>query len=295
MRIYVMGPPREAKLLGISKRASEMYGVGGTGAWPLAAALACAFTAREGSDDEDFVAPFDTELGTRLSDVLDASAGAEVDPKVRKFVQDHYAGPSASPGGSGRSHASAQTLEPSDQSWRRIDMDWLAVSADLAIQLDQRTNNSSLVLAFEFVETKRVMLFVGDAQVGNWLSWQDLEWNVGGRTISGPDLLAHTVYYKVGHHGSDNATLRQKGLELMTNPDLSAFIPTNQADAKKIGWGEMPFKKILQELHRRERRIVRADAPWVAEKELNVDFAVPSGSIHAVRHRQGLWVELDVA
>lgn len=295
LRVYVLGPPRDAKLLGVTKRASEMYGVGGAGGWPLAAAISCAFTAREGTADDDSVAPFDPELGTRLSDVLDANTATEVDAQVRKFVQQRYAGPSASPTEARRGRPSVAAAE-ADQSWRRIDMDWLAVSADLAIQLDQRTNNSSLVLAFEFVETKRVMLFVGDAQVGNWLSWQDLKWNLAGGAISGPDLLARTVYYKVGHHGSENATLKQKGLELMTSPDLAAFVPTNQADAKKIGWGEMPFEKILDELHRRARgRVVRADDPWIAEQTMKIDFAVPSGSIHSIRHQKDLWVELDVA
>ena len=123
-----------------------------------------------------------------------------------------------------------------EDAWQRIDHDWLGVSADLAIQLDKRTNNSSLVLAFEFLDTKRVLLFVGDAQVGNWLSWKDLRWPIGDGTVSAHDLLARTVFYKVGHHGSHNATLKQNGLELMTCPDLSAFIPTNAVDARKVGW-----------------------------------------------------------
>ena len=59
-----------------------------------------------------------------------------------------------------------------DQSWRRIDADWLGIAADLAMQLDRGVNNTSLVLAFEFIDSGRVVLFPGDAQVGNWLSWQ---------------------------------------------------------------------------------------------------------------------------
>jgi hypothetical protein len=47
-----------------------------------------------------------------------------------------------------------------DVSWRRIDSDWLGVSADLAMQLDSRTNNTSLALAFEFTDTGRVLLFI---------------------------------------------------------------------------------------------------------------------------------------
>jgi hypothetical protein len=183
-----------------------------------------------------------------------------------------------------------------DQSWRRIDHDWLGVSADLAIQLDDRTNNSSLVFAFEFLDTKRIMLFVGDAQVGNWLSWQNVSWANDDTTI--PDLLARTIFYKVGHHGSRNATLKQHGLELMTSPDLSAFIPTNEKDALKVKWGEMPFKTILEDLEKRtSQRVIRADDPWIGQPASKPKFDVPSGAVLALQHdeKKGLWVELDIA
>jgi hypothetical protein len=182
-----------------------------------------------------------------------------------------------------------------DQSWRRIDHDWLGVSADLAMQLDDRTNNSSLVLAFEFLDTKRVMLFVGDAQVGNWLSWQNVSWANDDTTIA--DLLARTIFYKVGHHGSQNATLKQHGLELMTSPDLSAFIPTNEKDALKVKWGEMPFKTILEKLEKRtSQRVIRADDPWIGQPASKPKFGVPSGAVLALQHdeKKGLWVELDI-
>ena len=47
----------------------------------------------------------------------------------------------------------------------------------LALQLDSDTNNTSLVLAIELIASGRVLLFPGDAQVGNWLSWHEgIEW-----------------------------------------------------------------------------------------------------------------------
>jgi hypothetical protein len=45
----------------------------------------------------------------------------------------------------------------------------------------------------------------------------------------------------------ENATLRQKGLELMTQPDLAAFISTNEKDANKVKWGQMPTRAILSD------------------------------------------------
>jgi hypothetical protein len=169
------------------------------------------------------------------------------------------------------------------------------MAADLAMQLDAGINNTSLVLAFEFIDTGRVLLFPGDAQIGSWQSWQTLEWEIDGHVVSLADLLARTVYIKVAHHGSQNATPHRLGLEQMTHPDLSAFIPVNQADAKKARWHAMPFDKILSELTRRTAgRIVRADDPWSFDAHGKPSFAVPSGSIRALRHEGQGWVELEV-
>ena len=59
-----------------------------------------------------------------------------------------------------------------------------------------RTNNSSLVLAFEFLDTKRVMLFVGDAQIGNWLSWQKVGWR--GDATTAVDFCGARYFTKLG-------------------------------------------------------------------------------------------------
>ena len=137
------------------------------------------------------------------------------------------------------------------RSWRRVDDDWLGYAGQLALQLDSDTNNTSLVLAFELSSGGDVLLFPGDAQVGNWLSWESLEWQIpeaaATRTVKSDDLLARTVLYKVGHHGSHNATLREKGLELMASNELAAMIPVNRVTAKKMDW-LMPFPALLTRL-----------------------------------------------
>jgi hypothetical protein len=291
IRVYVLGPPRDKAMLGVTDRASEMYGIDGSSMAPVVKALNNSFGVSEGNDEfwDDETAPFDPNEGFALSELLkmpaDATAESPTDPddsisrqRTAQLFHGCYVG------------------KAPDQDWRRIDSDWLGVSADLAIQIDKRTNNSSLVLAFEFLETGRVMLFVGDAQVGNWLSWKDVQWKVGNKTISGHDLLGRTVFYKVGHHGSHNATLKQNGLELMTSPDLSAFIPTNKIDAKRVHWGEMPFEPLLVDLMARAHdRVIRADDPWLKQAAPQPDFA--PGAIKGVRHDstgKGLWVELDI-
>jgi hypothetical protein len=134
----------------------------------------------------------------------------------------------------------------------------------LALDLDSDTNNTSLVLAFEFVKTGEVLLFVGDAQVGNWKSWEKVSFQVPGRATPLPahDLLNRTVFYKVGHHCSHNATLRNGGLELMTREDLVAFIPLDQETAEKqgkTGW-EMPAPPLFKALKEKaKQRVVISD------------------------------------
>lgn len=133
-----------------------------------------------------------------------------------------------------------------DQGWRRIDGSGLESSSGLVLQLDSATNNTSLVLALE-LDGGDVLLFAADAQVGNWLSWQDLSWKVDGKQVTGPDLLKRTVLYKVGHHGSHNATLRDKGVELMSNLKL-VLIPVDHQMAVKKRWGNMPLPELLSRL-----------------------------------------------
>ncbi len=78
---------------------------------------------------------------------------------------------------------------------------------DLALKLNTGINNTSLVLAFELPNSKKILFFAGDAQRGNWMSWDDQTWKDGIATVTARDILARTVLYKVGHHGSHNATL----------------------------------------------------------------------------------------
>jgi hypothetical protein len=98
---------------------------------------------------------------------------------------------------------------PDDEmAWRRIDQEWLGAAEGLALRLNKEVNNTSLVLAFKLPKSGKVLLFTGDAQRGNWLGWSDLEWQDStGERMTARDLLGRTVFYKVGHHGSHNATL----------------------------------------------------------------------------------------
>ena len=75
--------------------------------------------------------------------------------------------------------------------------------------LDSFLNNQSLVVLFTFAEKK--LLFVGDAQAGNWEYWMyggtpEKAPSIDALTTEGKTILSHLDFYKVGHHGSTNAT-----------------------------------------------------------------------------------------
>ena len=136
--------------------------------------------------------------------------------------------------------------------WRRIDGEWLGSATDLALALQSYTNNTSLVLALELGEPGKgdVLLFAGDAQVGNWESWQAWTCESGGLKLTGPDLLKRTIFYKVGHHGSHNATLKQHGVDQMDGLK-AAIIPVDEVEAKKKRWGSMPLPDLIAALEKK--------------------------------------------
>jgi hypothetical protein len=129
------------------------------------------------------------------------------------------------------------------------------------LHIESYTNNTSLVIAFELPKSNKILLFPGDAQVGNWLSWHDQTYESrDGTPCTAEDLLSRTVFYKTGHHGSHNATLRQQGLELMNHPDLAAVIPVEVEAVERLGYGEMPLTSLLEELEQRcEGRVIQLD------------------------------------
>nr|WP_137827989.1 MBL fold metallo-hydrolase [Methylobacterium sp. L1A1] len=145
-----------------------------------------------------------------------------------------------------------------DEGWRRIDNAWMGDPTEFALRLDNLTNNTSLVLAFELPDGD-VLLFVADAQAGNWLSWQSVNWTSDSGDVSGPDLLRRAIFYKVGHHGSHNATLKEGGLEIMERLQL-AYIPVDHDIALKKRWTRMPLQEIVERLEELiPGRVLRAD------------------------------------
>ncbi len=137
---------------------------------------------------------------------------------------------------------------PCNAEWRRIDNAWLDSAGQLALAMNNDTNNASLVLAFELGKGGKVLLFAADAQRGNWRSWACKPWKDGSQEITTKDLLARTVLYKVGHHCSHNATLNGQPGDDYPNlgwmgqgasaGEFTAMITAVPAWAKdpKVGW-----------------------------------------------------------
>jgi hypothetical protein len=186
VRVFVLGPPRDEKLL-LSEDPLESEGFPqGGGAHHLSFAAAVA------SPADALDPPFAPRHCVSMDEALH---GAE------PFFVRHYG-----QGKDGTDDRNGVEV-PENAAWRRIDDEWLYSAESLALYMNDGINNTSLVLAFELQATRKVLLFVGDAQRGNWVSWAKHSWKVGGKTVTARDLLARTVLYKVGHHGSHNATL----------------------------------------------------------------------------------------
>jgi len=141
-------------------------------------------------------------------------------------------------------------MEP-NESWRKIDNEWLFSAGSLALRMNSITNNLSLALAIEFNASGRVMLFPGDAEYGSWLSWHSIPWTVpcrNGKAHFTEDLLSRTVFYKVAHHLSHHGTAERLGMEMMTHPDLAAMA-TLDYDVISSGWkNTMPNRALLKAL-----------------------------------------------
>lgn len=242
VNVYVLGPPRSS-LMNKSDpspgAAKETYlSIDGTGFTSFIDGMLGLGAADGGLPPRDDASPFGAGVGISRDQ-------APADP----FFQSTYF--------------------DAAEAYRKIEHSWLDIAGQFALQLDNAINNTSLVLAIELAESGKVLLFPGDAQVGNWLSWHDHEWEVTDgsttRTRTASDLLKRTVLYKVSHHGSHNATLKGQGLELMTHPDLVALMPE-----KEKSYSGIPDEDLMTGLKQqcKGRVLVSADVNLPPEQVL---------------------------
>jgi beta-lactamase superfamily II metal-dependent hydrolase len=119
---------------------------------------------------------------------------------------------------------------------------------DLAFTLDQARNNESLVILF--IYRNKYLLFPGDAQYESWRWWLENE-------SSSSDILPKINFFKVAHHGSQNAT-PVAALEKMSDGDFAAMVST-----QSIPWKSIPPVLLMSMLDAKtKKRIVRSD--WLS-------------------------------
>lgn len=222
LRTYVLGPPRDARMMaktvpsGSEKTVQEYFAMADDG------------TAEQAQARSPFIASYRWRSLQQISKAV---------PK--QFDRVERLSPQALTAlrywGQKRPDLGFDPDEPNRH--RRIEDNSQTMFSNLSIKMDNKTNNSSLVLAFELPDDHGILLFAADAQAGNWLSWKDVVFREAPDApplkLTAADLLSRTCFYKVGHHGSHNATMKRDGLEQMNRPDLVAMVPTDAEVAKQ--------------------------------------------------------------
>mgnify|MGYP001553879751 FL=1 len=132
--------------------------------------------------------------------------------------------------------------------------------------LDKALNNTSLILLFEFGKQK--LLFPGDAQIESW-----------EYALQGPNsrrnlrLLKDLTFYKVGHHGSLNATPKTlwKNLEIESKANFTTLLSTRDgAHGSKRRGTEVPREPLVKALKRKSTLVDMREVH--KDKELSVDI-----------------------
>jgi beta-lactamase superfamily II metal-dependent hydrolase len=136
--------------------------------------------------------------------------------------------------------------------------------------LERAVNNTSLFLVLDVRGTK--LVFPGDAQEG---AWQHVL-----RDPEKATLLRDAVFYKVGHHGSHNATPKAFVNEVWRDGNV-AMLPWGLVER----WQDtIPKKQLLDALAEHKHTVIRADAPVQQPGKVTVHgdlwsevvFAVPA-------------------
>lgn len=167
-----------------------------------------------------------------------------------------------------RADGASRKAVPSEARWFRDRLERLNGEQLLEIvrTLDQQMNNTSVILLFEVFGKK--LLFPGDAQIENWsYALEDAPDAKATRK-----LLADVDVYKVGHHGSLNATPRKalwenfrkrKGKKLRT---LLSTMPNKHGH--KESNTEVPRRTLLDALKKESELQTTTDLGFAAKSDL---------------------------
>jgi beta-lactamase superfamily II metal-dependent hydrolase len=138
----------------------------------------------------------------------------------------------------------------------------------LVYRIDNAVNGTSLVLLIQIGDVK--LLFPGDAQ---WGTWEHILTDERSR-----ELLRGTTLFKVGHHGSHNATPKEFIETFINEATKAAMIPVDTTKYKGE-WQSIPKDTLLADLQKKGTRILRSDMPVLHGDDVTVS-------------PDGLWTEI---
>jgi beta-lactamase superfamily II metal-dependent hydrolase len=157
------------------------------------------------------------------------------------------------------------------------------VLAAQAVAADKTLNNQSLVLLFTIAG--KTLLFAGDAQWGNWENFlYGGAYGTPGHTEITEEasaILNKIDFYKVGHHGSTNATPKDAVAHMRLG---CAGMCSTQIDA----YNQVPREPLLQALRdRMDGQLARSDQVAADADEganpkagpLSLPFTAPTGML----------------
>jgi len=263
VNFFTLGPPRSTKaLLDLDPRDDEEFHLDKQSDFALAE-LDSLLAVNDKPGSHSALIPFSSSYGIPQQTVFDTSPRQQ-HGDLQQAVS-HYQ----------RIYRTGEKHKDEPKDWRQLNIDqngWLDKAGTLALRLNNEVNNTSLVLAIELGNSGKVLLFTGDAQRGSWASWGKLSWRVEGTERTAKELLANTVLYKVGHHGSHNATLDGTeesqvanlswlGSNATTSDEFVSMIPAHQAWAenKSSPWSH-PMPAIKKALTNKSRgRVFQSD------------------------------------
>lgn len=141
-------------------------------------------------------------------------------------------------------------LRFSERHLRAIENVGSGTELELLARLEKAVNGTSLMLMF--VVGRAHLLFSGDAQWGTWMAaLADPQWK---------ELLSKTSFYKIGHHGSHNATPPP----FVENHLSKTFVA--MASTRPVRkWPDIPRMPLLDALRKRSNRVARSDCQDVPD------------------------------
>ena len=149
----------------------------------------------------------------------------------------------------------------------------------VAVALEKAVNGTSLVLLFRIGNLS--LLFAGDAQWGTW--------DAVLRDPEKRQLLDNLDVYKVGHHGSHNATPREF-VEDIPRSGAVALVPV--APTRIPSWSQIPRKPLLEALGSHGAYVIRSDRWEAVRDDHDGQAAAGLAAGEVTVEPTGLWTEV---